>query len=176
MNMDADTNEPIVRTRPRRGEQPSAPSRPDGSAWRYELVFDHGRRRAYADDLTLLVGELIAGYLDLSSHDQREARAAHAHGIQPGIQAALIVEIGLDKCSAAAREFLMRAWSPQASIEVWEEPVPLALVDVDFAPWTAIERPVERGGRIIWLATTDDEAYLTSLTAAGEIVLARSVA
>jgi hypothetical protein len=176
MNVDAGSAEQIVRRRIRAGDEPSAPRRPDGSAWRYELVFDRGLRRSYADDLALLVGELIPGYVDLSPDEQQATRVAHAHDIQPGLQAGLIVDIGLGGCSAAAREFLMEAWSARPAIEAWEEPVPLVLVDADYLPLTSTERPVERGGLIVWLDTVDDEAYLTSLTVAGEVVLARSMA
>lgn len=174
MNMDFDAQPDVARGRTRGPDAPVPPRRPDGSMWRYEMVFDGGRRRSYADDLTVLTGELIGDYGDLAPAQRRAARAAHAHGVQAAVQARLIIAIGLAGCSSAGRLVLDDGWSPAPAIQAWAEPVPLVLVDSDYEPFTSTPRPIGRDGHILWLDTTDDETYLTSLTVAGEVILARS--
>src|SRR6266516_2978265 len=87
---------------------PPAPTRPDGTPYRFEMIFDGGGWRAYADEPADLVAELIPGYGELDSPVARaEARIAYATSAQVALQAMLNSERGLDDCDEQERQMLL---------------------------------------------------------------------
>src|SRR6266540_2248884 len=103
----------------------TAPVRPDGQPYQYELIYDGGRWRAYADDFSLLVGELIDGYADGTDEERGRARIDLAVRMQVITQAQLDVEFPLDQCTPEQESVLMGNRDTPPVVERWSAPVPL---------------------------------------------------
>jgi len=152
----------------------TAPVRSDGQAYRYELIYDGGRWRAYADDFPLLVAELIDGYAELTDEAERAAaRTDYAVRVQVISQAQLIVDRSLDECAPEDEAVLMGTRDTPPVVETWRAPVPLVLVTSFYAPHTDTPQPTaEPPGEILWIDPSDDRSLLLSLHRIGIIVVA----
>jgi hypothetical protein len=149
------------------------PTRPDGSLYRFELIYDGGRWRGYADTTDELLGGVIPGYADLDPARQAEARLAYAVQAQVVLQAELAAETGLDGCREDERDLLLGDRSVPPAPEVWTAPVPLVLVTSFYAPAGDLVAPVGAGGppNLVWLDPTSADALLRSLSHAGAVQL-----
>src|SRR5439155_3438043 len=85
----------------------SAPRRPDGRPFRYELIHDGGGWRAYADTLEPLVAELLDGYWQAPAGERPELRVSYAVRMQVRLQAERNVAYGLDGCTDEQRQVLL---------------------------------------------------------------------
>lgn len=148
--------------------------RPDGRPYQYELIYDGGRWRAYADDFRTLVGELIDGYNELTDEAGRAAaRTDYAIRVQVVSQAQLNVDYPLDQCSPEQESVLMGSRDTPPIVETWTAPVPLVLVSTFYAPHTETPQPAaEAPGEILWIDPSDDRSLLVSLHRFGVVVVA----
>ena len=162
-----------IRVRPDRG-QVTAPAKPNGTSYRYEMVHGGGARRTYADAPADLVGALIPGYADLQDPvELARARILHAVHVQVTTQAAINVSTGTAGCSQQERELLSADRVTPPVLAEWTAPVPLVLLDCFYAPVTEVPRPVAVApGEILWLRPATDWDHLRSLAGLGVIVLA----
>src|SRR5829696_6262547 len=120
----------------------TAPVRSDGRPYQYELIYDGGRWRAYADDFPALVGELIDGYADLADERARaEARTAYAIRVQVVSQAQLNVDKPLNECTPEQESVLMGNRDTPPVVERWNAPVPLVLVASFYEPHGELPQP-----------------------------------
>ena len=169
----------VVTRNSRGGIAPTVPHRPDGTLYRFEMIFDGGRYRAYADTATELCEQLIDGYADLDDDvAQAAARIQHAVRAQVLLQAAIVAEADLSGCSSQERELLLGPRHVPPQLEVWEAEVPLVLVDSYYEPLGRLPQPRGRprnGGtedsNLIWLRPGDEAELLTSLADAGVLVI-----
>jgi hypothetical protein len=140
--------------------------------YRYQMVYGQGRQRVMADDPADLLSHLIPGYLDFPPELRPALRTSHAEESLHRLQQRINVAYGLDDVDSDEWRLLTTRHAGPVVIDAWSAPVPLVLVNTHYAPYTEQSRPEERGGRIVWLDTTDDETYLNSVALAGEIFLA----
>jgi hypothetical protein len=159
---------------PRGDTPPPAPTRPDGTPYRFEMIFDGGGWRAYADEPAELLDALIPGYAAMHSPVARaEARIAHATGVQVALQASLNAGQGLDDCTDEERRLLLGPRHEPPAPLVWRAPVPLVLVATFYRPQGALHAPrAEPPGQLWWIDPGDDITLLTSLHRTGLITLA----
>jgi hypothetical protein len=149
------------------------PTRPDGTLYRFELIYDGGRWRGYADTTDELAAAIIPGYPDLDPARQSEARLAYAVRTQVVLQAQLNVDIGLDGCREEEKELLLGDRSVPPAPDVWTAPVPLVLVTSFYAPAGDLAAPVGAGGppNLVWIDPTSADTLIRSLSRAGAVRL-----
>lgn len=161
-------NEPMV---------PAPPRRSDGDLYRFELVEPEGRWRAYSDDASLLVGELIQGYVEADEAIRGRARRELAVYAQVVTQALVVVDRGTDGCSADDLAILEGMRDEQPRVDLWTAPVPLLLVEDYYAPAGVLPRPlIVEPGEVIWIGAGSDESLLRSLHRIGWLTLAEASA
>jgi hypothetical protein len=168
-----------TRIRNTRGDNaPTPPTRPDGRPYAFEMIFEDGTVRAYADEPADLVAELVDGYRTLISPvDRAEARTRYAVGAQVAVQAALIDEYGLDGCSQDEQALLLGSRDQPPAPAVWRAPVPLVLVSSFYQPARHLARPAaEEPGQVWWIDPGDDITLLVSLHRLDVITLHTSAA
>lgn len=161
------------------GVDPSVPRRPDGSLYRYEMIFGGFSARAYADSVTELCELLIAGYAELDEDvDQATLRIQHAVRSQVQLQAEILSQHGMEGCTPAERALLVGSRHEPPAVAVWQPDVPLVLVDVYYEPLGPLPCPKgsPRGGgpegsNLVWLRPGDEAALVESLAQAGFIVV-----
>ncbi|MDP8991881.1 MAG: hypothetical protein M3N31_02320 [Actinomycetota bacterium] len=135
----------IVTRNPRGATAVEAPRRPDGGLYRFEMIYDGLKYRAYADTATALCGSLIPGYDELEDDaEQAAARIRFAAGMQVQLQAAIAAEAGLEACTPAERDVLLGPRHVPPEVASWEADVPLVLVDVFDEPQGELPRPAGR--------------------------------
>ena len=169
----------VLTRNPREGVAPDVPHRPDGGLYRFEMIFDGGRYRAYADSVTELCEQLIPGYAELEDDvSQAAARIQHAVRAQVLLQAAIVVDADLAGCSGEEQEVLLGPRHVPPTLEVWEADVPLVLVDTYYEPVGRLPQPEGRprgggpeGSNLIWLRPGDEAELLASLADAGVVVV-----
>lgn len=163
---------------PGRPGRMTAPVRPDGTPYRYEMVHAAGARRIYADDPADLLAALIPGYAGARDPVQAaRARIVHAAHVQVTLQAAVNVEYGTEGCTPEERDLLCADRAVPPAVAEWTAPVPLVLVDCFYAPVTDLPRPrAVAPGEILWLRPATEWDHLRSLSALGVIVLAEHAA
>ena len=153
---------------------------PDGTPYRFEMIFDGFGYRAYADTPAELCEVLIEGYGALPDDRARyKARIVSAVTHQVHLQAELNAQGDLETCTDAEREVLLGPRHLQPRVASWEAAIPLILVDVYYEPIGELPRPVatpatQVGGypSVVWLSPATEKTYLRSLAQAGVIVLA----
>jgi PAS domain S-box-containing protein len=159
----------------------------DTQLYRFEMIFDGGSYRAYADTVTELCEQLIPGYAELEDDvSQAAARIQHAVRAQVLLQAAIVAEADLSGCSGAEQELLLGPRHAPPVIEVWKADVALVLVDTYYEPLGPVPRPEGRlparpvgrprggappGSNLIWLRPGDEAELLASLADAGVVVV-----
>ena len=154
------------------------PLRPDDTPYRFEMIYDDMRMRAYADDASALLGCLIAGYPNMDAAAQTAARLSHAVRTQVSVQAAInyhyddLTGVDPDEYAVLTRT---RAEAPQ--VDTWSSHVPLVLVDAFYRPFGDLPAPVsaiadvEDPPNLYWMRVGDEYGYLVSLASLGLIVL-----
>ncbi|MDR7274275.1 hypothetical protein [Catenuloplanes atrovinosus] len=143
--------------------------------YRYQMVYEQGRKRVMSDDPAELLDHLIPGYLDLPEELHPALRLSHAEESVHRLQQRINVAFGLDESDPERWRLLTTERTRPPAIEAWSGPVPLVLVAAHYAPHTELPRPREEDGRIVWLDTEDDDSYLRSVALAGDIFLAMRV-
>jgi len=168
----------VLTRNPRGGIAPEVPHRPEGGLYRFEMIFDGGRYRAYADTVTELCEALIDGYAELGDDiSQAAARIQYAVRAQVQLQAALVADADLSRCSPEEQELLLGSRHVPPTLEMWEADVALVLVDTYYEPLGGLPRPQGRphggpeGSNLIWLCPADEAELLASLADAGVIVV-----
>jgi hypothetical protein len=169
----------VVIANARDGIKPSVPRRPDGGLYRFEMIFGGFAARAYADTMTELCEHLIAGYAELRD-DVAQATAPIDYVVraQVQLQAQVLSQYGVERCTPAEREVLLGSRHEPPAVAVWQPDVPLVLVDVYYEPLGPLPRPVGRprgggaqGSNLIWLRASDEADLIESLAEAGVIVV-----
>ncbi len=162
-----------VRSRPG-ADRVTAPTKDDGTAYRYEMVHDGDALRSYADEPAELMAALVPGYADDDDPVVRaRARIAHAIRTQVGVQAHINVHLGTEHCTDEERAVLGGDRASRPAPSRWAAPVPLVLVDCFYEPVTDVPKPAAVApGEILWLRTADDWEYLCSLAGLGVVMLA----
>ena len=148
---------------------PEPPPHPGGRPYHYQMIYSGGRWRGYADDPAALTGLLIPGYQNLSADARAQARIRYAADTQTALQAQITLDADLTPCTPAQRELLLAARDTPPAVAEWTAPVPLVLVTSFYQPAGPHPRPVEAGGRIIWIDPDSDWSLLASLHATGWI-------
>lgn len=155
-------------------QPPPPPTRPDGTLYPNEIIYGGGRWRGYADTHDQLLDQLIDGYTDLPTDDERlRARIRLAVDAQVTVQAGLTAAgSALAECDEAERQLLLGPRDTPPVIDAWRAPIPLVLVTSFYHPAGSYPRPAEEGdGQIWWLDPTDATTLLQSLSAAGYLQL-----
>ena len=151
------------------------PTRPDGTRYRFELI--HGYARTYADTADELLAAVIPGYGDLPDEAARlRARMWHTARLQVNLQAGLVTPVDIANSTPAEQDILLGFVGEPPAVDSWDSPVPLVLIDSDYAPYTDRTRPagvpdVEHPDNVIWLSPTDPYDLLSSLHRAGTVTL-----
>lgn len=154
-------------------------TRPDGARYRFEMIFQQGHSRAYADTAEDLMDVLAPGYAGLSQDEQVTARTRHATDLLAPLQAQ-VLHAHPGPVSEEEQEVLLSARHVPLEVGEWGSAVPLVLVDVHYRPYSDIPAPtsaladVTDPPNIIWLRPADPYDYLVSLARAGVVVLSES--
>lgn len=141
---------------------PPAPTRPAGGPYRFCMIFDAGRRRAFADTARDLLPLLIADYPAQGSPvAAAAARLEYAVRCQTALQAQLLADpYALRHCDPTERQLLMSSRAEPPQIQRWSGPVPLVLVTTFYAPTTFRPRPEADGGAEVWWIDPSEELTL----------------
>lgn len=151
-----------------------APRRPDGSLYRYEMLWAGDTQRAYADTAEALLNVLIPGYMDMTEQSRWEHRLAYAARAQVLVQAMLNTTDAFATLPSDAERVLQGPRFEPPVVATWPHPVPLVLISAYYAPATKVPAPVSEQGmppNVIWINTSDDQAFLDSLHDIGVITL-----
>ncbi|WP_439681462.1 hypothetical protein [Embleya sp. MST-111070] len=153
--------------------EPAAPPvKDDGTPYRFELIHDGGRERAYADTVSDLLDVIIPNYSTLTSPKERAAaRIRLALRLQVHLQAGLAAVPELDQCTEQQRSILLASRETPPTVTHWDAPVPLVLVTSFYRPAGRLPRPQGPDRGLIWIDPGDDWNLLLSLHSAGVIVL-----
>ena len=161
------------------GRPPVPPRRADGTNYRYEMIFDGGNFRGYADTAHELVTYLIPGYDALPDRDARtRARIRFALDLAVRLQGVIMVDMEDDllQLTPAERDLLGRSRATPPAIGQWTASVPLVLLTTDYMPFTSTPRPRGVAGpdgrqdaNILWIDPTDEGTLLNSLADVGAI-------
>lgn len=147
---------------------------------RLEMVYDGGRRRAYANGPAELLALLIAGYGG-SEQQRLQQRVEHALHAQVRAQARFVAQDwqAYQAATSQQRRALHAPRHNPVAVRVWDCPIPLVVVDVLFEPFTpGVPLPLTPDGDVAvshWLRVlrpTDEWDYLESLAHAEVIRLA----
>lgn len=153
-------------------EPMAPPVKDDGTYYRFELIYDNGAWRAYADTPSELLDALIPEYTGLTSPRERAAaRIRLALRLQVMLQAALAASGELDNCDEEQRAVLLSSREVPPTVEVWEAPVPLVLVSSFYRPEGRLPRPAGSEEALIWIDPGDAWSFLRTLHAAGVVSL-----
>jgi hypothetical protein len=167
----------IANTRSADSPPPLLPLRPDNTAYRFEMIFDGGGRRGYADTAEALLGMLIAGYEHLSPADQYAQRLLLAVRTQVSVQADINSVLDLNGCTPDEYAVLQGHRNTAPQVSEWACAVPLVLVDTDYAPYGDLPRPVSAAAdvagppNLLWLTPAEEYEFLLSLHQVGLIAL-----
>lgn len=156
------------------------PVKADGSRYRYEMIFEGGRSRAYADTAIELVDALVPGYEAMDEEGRTRARVSYASSLLAPVQATVLQRVDQTAIPEAEKRVLLQPRFEPVVVEEWSSEVPLVLLDVHYQPYSDIAAPVstlESGGdprNLIWLRAADDLSLVLSLDRAGLISLGES--
>jgi hypothetical protein len=162
----------LVVPNPSMAQEPPEP--PQGQTFGYEMIFDAGKSRAWANDAADMLDALSPGYLNADAAERLRARyrlATHVIAITQGLLLAdHIGDLQADPTLSAA----FATGGGQPDITVWASPIPLIVLDLHYAPFTERLRPeATAAGNLLWFQAYDEEEMLTSLHQSGFISLAR---
>jgi hypothetical protein len=170
------TNNSILRQRNTDANPVAALKKANGDPYRYELIHDGGKWRAYADEFPPLLAELIPGYLQLAtSYERASARNRLARRMQVMLQARLNLSERFLECTPGQTAILQASRNVPPELDVWTAPVPLVLVSAYYQPRGQLVQPVAAPpSKIVWIDPTDDATMLLSLDEAGIVVLSEN--
>jgi hypothetical protein len=155
-----------------------APTREDGTPFRYEMLFNGFADRAYADHAEDLLTCLIPRYTTMTPAERLAARLAHAVRVQTTVQADINYEHNnLVGCTPEEIAVLTNSRSVPPNVGTWSCAVPLVLVDVFYQP--AGDLPsivsgiadVTNPPNVYWLRPGDEDTYIESLAYVGFVAL-----
>lgn len=145
--------------------------------YRFEMVFDDGKGRAYADDADALLTAMIGGYGTMTEPARLAARLHLAVRTQTTLQALIIEHVGLEGVTPDEYAVLMASRATPPDVNVWNCLVPLVLVDSFYAPHGSLPAPISGLGdveypeNLLWLRPQDPFEFLVSLHEVGLIGL-----
>ena len=169
---------------------PPPPRTQQGQLYRYEMIYDAGYRRAYANTLTELCTALIEEYdpdtlaaqLD-DQHPTPSQRDRHTNRkldrlrilytikVQIWLQALINSEADLDLLTPHQLSVLRGQRTTQPAINHWNASVPLVLSAHEYQPYGPLAKP---DGKILWIDPRDEQTLLTTLHETGWIHLAET--
>lgn len=171
---------------------PPPPRTQQGQLYRYEMIYDSGHRRAYANTLTELCTALIEEYdpdtIAARLADQHPAsaqrdrhtnrtldrlRILYTVKVQIWLQALINSQADLDHVTPHQRGVLRGQRTTQPAIDHWHTSVPLVLSTHEYQPHGPLAKP---DGNIIWINPRDEQTLLTTLNKTGWIHLAEATA
>lgn len=162
----------MIRLRNSRGwAQTDPPRQPDGALYRFELIYDGGKWRGYANTTDDLLDALLPGYTDLDEAARAAARLSHAVQTQVVLQANLVASIGLDGVGEGDTAVLLGARDVPPTPASWSAPVLLVLVTTFYQPIGAHPVPTAEPDALIWLDPSTPGTLLQSLHYAGVVQL-----
>ena len=171
----------VLTRNPNTGEDVVAPTKADGSLYRYEMIFDRQRSRAYGDTAADLIDALVPGYATLGSDEERiKARVRYATGLLAPLQASVLQQVDQTALSNAEKDVLLKPRFEAVTIDEWASEVPLVLLDVHYSPFSEIDAPVstledvENPRNIIWVRAGEEYDLLMSLSNIGVITVAEN--
>lgn len=153
------------------------PLRGGEEPYRFEMIYDGGAVRAYADTAAPLLECLIPHYQTMSPARRLSARISHATRTQVTTQADINHTFGLDQVTPHEYVVLTRTRSTPPDESAWTCRVPLVLVDAYYAPLTDLVAPVgsedvNDPSNLLWLRPAAGEyEYLESLHVTGHLSL-----
>lgn len=172
---------PVIVTNPAEAAgEVEAPLRDGTDPYRFEMVYDDGNYRAYADTADGLLVALIDGYADMSEQDRLTARVHLAVRTQTTVQAVLNAHYGLDQVTPDEYVLLSASRATPPAPARWDCQVPLVLVDVFYVPTGDLPRPlteqdVEAPDNLVWLSPTDPLDFVYSLHRVGLVGLGEHI-
>ena len=153
------------------------PHKDDGSGYRFEMIYEGRRSRAYADTAADLLDCLIPGYADMSGEERLTARVAHGTGLLAPVQAEVLQSVDQTALSAEEKAVLLAPRYEPITVAEWGSEAPLVLLDAHYAPYSDIAAPhstledVANPRNIVWIRVVDEYDMLLSLAAIGFITL-----
>lgn len=157
---------------------PTVPMKPDGSPFRFEMLYNGLAERAYSDSASDLLDCLIRGYATLAPTERLAARLSHAVRSQTTVQADINWNHeNLVDCTPEEQVVLGASRATPPDVSEWSSEVPLVLVDMFYEPLGELPQPVstiadvENPPNVWWLRVEDEYAYLLSLHQIGLLVL-----
>ena len=169
---------------------PPPPRTQQGQLYRYEMIYDAGHRRAYANTLTELCTALIEEYDPDSiaarpddqhpTPDQRDRhtnrtldhlRILYTIKVQIWLQALINSQADLHHLTPHQQSVLRSQRTTQPAINHWHAPVPLVLSTHEYQPHGPLAKP---DGNILWINPRDEQTLLTTLNKTGWIQLAET--
>lgn len=166
---------PAVLTHPAPEGDIIDPVKADGSRYRYEMIFEQGRTRAYADTAADLLDVFIDGYSDLDEGERLKARIEYATGLLAPMQATILHGSDQSDLSEEDRAVILQPRHEPVVVGEWSATVPLVLLDVHYVPFSDIPAPVSTFGdvanpsNLMWLRPSDEYEFLMSLHRIGII-------
>jgi hypothetical protein len=145
----------------------------DTRPYAYEMIFNGGRFRAYADTTDELMDVLIPGYTQMNQQARLTERLLFATMAQTVLQAAINANHDLDRETIEAQIVLTGHRNTPVDIPTWESSIPLVLIDLHYVPYTERPAPVSllddtaNPINLVWLRIASDMDFLTSFTEAG---------
>lgn len=170
----------IVQRNAAAAEDPTAyvPLTDAGMPYRYEVIFDGGLNRGYAETLDD-VADMVLPSVDADEHDRDaaalSARITHALRTRVHLQAAMLAA-HQDTERSDAEDAALNSPTPP-SVQEWTSAIPLVLIDTFYAPYTDVPCPLSSDGdvaepaNIIWLRPATPNGYLHTLLRAGIIAI-----
>lgn len=172
----------------RAGEHPPAhPLKSDNSLYEYRMYFNGFSKIAFSDSFAGLCEAVLPGYANLSEDDKLQARLSALLDLQPQLRANLLIDGVHGKKEIQEWEYDIlfsdnrapHGWGGdgEESVDFWSSPVPLVLLDADYAPYTDVLPPVskiadvENPPNILWLRGTTEEQFINSLDRAGVVAV-----
>lgn len=153
------------------------PLRPDGTLYRFEMLFNGFTQRAYADTAEELLAFLIRGYDRMRESERLAARLHYAARSQVTVQAEINAFSDLSAVTPEEYVVLNASRATPPEVGEWGAEVPLVLVDVYYRPLGDLPRPVSliadvaEPPNIFWITPTDPYDFLVSLNRIGLISL-----
>jgi hypothetical protein len=148
------------------GGPPAAPTRPDGTAYRFEMLHAGATRRAYADTPGALLNVLVGGYADADDGEQWQSRLLLAARAQVLAQATVNAGEAFGRCTTRQQEILTGSRYEPPVVAAWDCPVPLVLIACYYMPAGLIPPPRAQDGmppNVLWIDPSDDWSLLGSL-------------
>jgi hypothetical protein len=141
---------------------PPPPTRPDGSLWPLQMIYDDGWRRAFGDTTADLVGALADGYDTMGDTQRAETRRRVAENARTRLIVKMMVGSRWVFLDDTQKQTLSGRNVPLPA--EWHHELPIVVVgDPGSAP----------SGNVVVIDPTDDTTLVESLAAAGVVGLYR---